>query len=269
MKAVRITAHADAVRVDPLPLPSVYRKGDVPAEFYRRQATGETPKAEQNLSRAAYLSTIIVPDGRFTKLASAPGALLTFVVCGELSLAAGTGQATNLISGDVFLVDADSSSRIVPNARGNCRLIQLGVAPDWPGPDATLQVPGTLTPRRGNEPSIKHLYQGKDDRTYFSEFPQLFPAPPNEWSAPRVTTGFRFMCWEDGFIDWHPEVINNLAIFLSGELELESGGGGGAIEVFHAGDVCLASDRTGEGHIDRTRGATHVALIVIETENLW
>jgi hypothetical protein len=77
------------------------------------------------------------------------------------------------------------------------------------------------------------------------------------------------MCWEDGFIDWHPEVVNNLAIFLSGELELESGGGGGAIEVFHAGDVCLAQDRTGEGHIDRTRGVTHVALIVVETENLW
>jgi hypothetical protein len=269
MKALRMTARADAIRVRPLPLSSVYRKGDVPAEFYRRQATGEAPKAEQNLSRAAFLRTIIVPDGRFTKFASAPGALLTIVVCGELSLATSAGRATNLTSGDVFLVDADSSSRIVPNARGHCRLIQLGVAADWPGPDAKLQDSGTLTPRRGNEPNIKHLYQGKDDRTYFSEYPQLFPAPPNEWSAPRVTAGFRFMCWEDGFIDWHPEVINNLAIFLSGELELESSGGSGAVEVFHAGDVCLATDRTGVGHIDRARGATHVALIVIETEDLW
>ena len=269
MKALRITAHADAIRVGPLPLPSLYRKGDIPAEFYRRQATGEAPKAQQNLSQAAFLRTIIVLDGKFTRLASAPGALLTFVVCGELSVATGTGQATNLVTGDVFLVDADSSSRIVPNARGNCRLIQLGVAADWPGADARLQDPGTLTLRRGNKPNIKHLYQGKDDRTYFSEFPQLFPAAPNEWSPPRATAGFRFMCWEDGFIDWHPEVINNLAIFLSGELELESGGGGGAIEVFRTGDVCLATDRTGEGHIDRARGATHVALIVIETENLW
>ncbi len=269
MKALRITAHADGIQVRPLPLPSAYRKGDVPAEFYRRQASGEAPKAELNLSPAAFLRTIIVPDGKFTKLASAPGALLTFVICGELSLATGAGQATNLISGDVFLVDADSASRIVPTARGNCRLVQLGAAADWPGPDAKPQSPGTLIPRRGNEPNIKHLYQGKDDRTYFSEFPELFPAPTNEWSAPRVTpAGFRFMCWEDGFIDWHPEVINNLAIFLSGELELESGGDR-AIETFRAGDVCLASDRTGEGHIDRTRGATHVALIVIETENLW
>jgi quercetin dioxygenase-like cupin family protein len=269
MKALQISAQSGATLARPLAFPAVYRKGDAPAEWFRRQASGQIPKAEQNLSAAAFVRTIVVRDGRFTSLASAPGALLTFVVSGELSFATGAGEATRLVPGDIFLVDADSASRVVPTARGDCRLIQLGVAADWPGPDAKLQDPGTLTPRRGEKPNIKRLYNGKDDRTYFSEFTELFPAPANEWSAPRATTGFRFMCWEDGFIDWHPEVINNLAIFLSGELELESGGAGGAIEVFHAGDVCLAEDRTGEGHIDRTRGVTHVALIVVETENLW
>jgi quercetin dioxygenase-like cupin family protein len=269
MKAVHISANAGGIHVRPLPLPAVYRKGDAPAEYFRRQASGEIPKAEQNLSPAAFVRTIIVRDGRFTGLASAPGALLTFVVSGELSLPSGAAQATQLVSGDVFLVDADIAPRIVLNARDSCRLIQVGVAPDWPGPEAKLQVPGTATPRKAAKPNIKRLYQGEDDRTYFSEFPELFAAPPNEWSAPCAATGFRFMCWEDGFIDWHPEVVNNLAIFLSGELELESGGGSGAVEVFHAGDVCLAQDRTGEGHIDRTRGVTHVALIVVETEHLW
>ena len=269
MKALRISARSDSIQVQPLPLPAIYRKGDAPAEYFRRQASGEIPKAAQNLSPAAFVRTIVLREGRFTGLASTPGALLTFVVSGELSFAARGAAATRLTSGDLFLVDADSAPRLSPSAGGNCRLIQLGVAADWPGPDATLQVPGTLTPRRRADANIKRLYQGADDRTYFSEFPELFPASPNEWSAPRAVSGFRFMCWEDGFIDWHPEVVNNLAIFLSGELELESGGGGGAIEVFHAGDVCLAQDRTGEGHIDRTRGVTHVGLIVVETENLW
>lgn len=293
MKALRISACAGGIHVRALPLPAVYRKGDIPAELFRRQASGEIPKAEQNLAAAAFMRTIIVPNGRFTGLASdagaelgaargavagpvsgavsggapgvASGGLLTFVVSGALSL---PGGATNLVPGDLFLVDAASASRVVPTARDNCQLIQISVAPDWPGPDAKLQVPGTLTPRPG-KPNIKRVYQGADERAYFSEFPELFPAPPGQWSAPRAAAGFRFMCWEDGFIDWHPEVINNLAIFLSGELELETGGGNGAIEVFHAGDVCLAQDRTGEGHIDRTRGVTHVALIVIETEHLW
>jgi uncharacterized cupin superfamily protein len=269
MKAVGISAHKDGIEIRPLPFPSLYRKGDVPAEFYRRQASGEAPKADLNLSPVAFVRTIIVPDGKFTKLASAPGALLTFVICGELSVTSSAGQTTNLVSGDFFLVDADSASRIVPTARGNCRLIQLGVAADWPGPDAKLQSAGTLTPRRGKEPNFTHLYQGKDDRSYMTRYPQLFPAPPNEWSVAHKPVGFRFMCWEDGFIDWHPEVINNLAIFLSGELELETAAGGRAIEIFNAGDVCLATDRTGEGHIDRARGAVHVALIVVDTEHLW
>ena len=269
MKALQLSARSNAINTQPLPLPAIYRKGDAPAEYFRRQASGEIPKAEQNLSPAAFVRSIVLRDGRFTGLASAPGALLTFIVSGELSFADGSAAATRFVSGDMFLVDADSAPRLAPIASGNCRLIQLGVAADWPGPDAKIQVPGTLTPRPGAEANIKRLYQGADDRTYFSEFPELFPAAPNEWSAPRAVAGFRFMCWEDGFIDWHPEVVNNLAIFLSGELELESGGGGGAIEVFHAGDVCLAQDRTGEGHIDRTRGVTHVALIVVETENLW
>jgi len=54
-------------------------------------------------------------------------------------------------------------------------------------------------------------------------------------------------------MDWHPCVTNQLAIALAGEMEMEVGGGGGAIEVFHAGDICLAEDRTGEGHMGVSR----------------
>ena len=56
---------------------------------------------------------------------------------------------------------------------------------------------------------------------------------------------------------------------LKVELEIETEGRGGGIEVFRAGDICLAEDRAGGGHIDRTRGATHVGLLVLETEDLW
>ena len=42
-----------------------------------------------------------------------------------------------------------------------------------------------------------------------------------------------------------------------------------AVETFLAGDVCLAEDRTGEGHSGRFRGVVHVVIMVIETEHLW
>ena len=47
------------------------------------------------------------------------------------------------------------------------------------------------------------------------------------------------------------------------------GGASGAKEVFRAGDICLTEDRTGEGHLNRIRGAMFVTNLVIETEDLW
>jgi hypothetical protein len=55
---------------------------------------------------------------------------------------------------------------------------------------------------------------------------------------------------------------------MTGKLELEVSGDGD-IEVFGPGDVCLAEDRTGEGHIDRMHGETRLALIVFEDDHLW
>jgi len=93
----------------------------------------------------------------------------------------------------------------------------------------------------------------------FPNFHSCSPAPPNEWSAPRHDR-LPLHVLEDGFIDWHPESSTTWAIFLSGELELESGGAGGAIEVFHAGDGSWQVTGPRRSY-DRTRGATHVALM--------
>jgi hypothetical protein len=273
MKAFEITTGA-AIR--PLPLPSIYRKGDVPAEFYRRQATGEAPRVVPDLKPARFVRTIVLKDGRFTGLKSAPGllpgllpgSLLTFVIAGTLTLTSGDGRTTSLSPGDLFLVDEASATDMGVSARENCKLIQVGVLPDWPGAEAKAQVPGTLTLREAGRVNIKRVYKGDDDLAYHRELPELFSAPPNEWSAPRPVAGLRFMCWETGCIDWHPEVVNNLALFLSGELELETSGDR-AVNVFHAGDVCLTTDRTGVGHIVRCRGITHIALIVMDTKDLW
>ena len=265
MKALQITGGTE---IAPLPFLSVYRKGDVPAEIFRRQATGEVPRVVPDLRPARFVRSILLEDGSFGGLASDGGALLTFVISGELTLTAAGGRTAKLAPGDLFLIDGGSASRIGVDASGTCRLVQVGVYPDWPGPDAKIQDRGTLTPREAGEVKIKRIYRGADDLAYYSEFPELFSAPPNEWSASRPVTGLRFMCWEDGVLDWHPEVVNNFAVFLSGELSIEASGDRIA-NAFHAGDVCLAQDRTGMGHLNRCRGVTHTALIVMEDKDLW
>jgi len=265
MKTYQIVGGPD---IKVLPLLSVYRKGDAPAEFYRKQATGETPRVVPDLRPGRFVRTILLEDGSFSGLASDSGSLLTFVISGTLTLTAGSGQTVTLSPGDLFLVDKIGASHISVHASDTCRLVQVGVNPDWPGPEATAQNAGTLTPRVDGKITIKRVIKGDDDLAYYREFPELFSGSPNEWSASRPVAGLRLMCWEDGFIDWHPEVVNNLAIFLSGELELEASGDR-VTNVFHAGDICLAQDRTGVGHIDRCRGVTHIALIVMDTEQLW
>ena len=266
MRAFEITA---GTTIRPLPLPSAYRTGDVPAEHYRRQATSEVPTVVPNLSPARFVRSIALEDGNFAGLKSGPDSLLTFVVAGALTLTTSGGRTTTLFPGDLFLVDELSAAHIGVSARDNCRLVQVGVEPVWPGPEAKVQGPGTLTRRDAGAVKIKRIYKGGgDDLAYCREFAELFSAPPNEWSAPRPVAGLRFMCWENGFIDWHPEVVNNLALFLSGELEVETSGDR-LVNVFHAGGVCLTEDRTGVGHIVRCRGVTHIAVVVMNTTDLW
>jgi mannose-6-phosphate isomerase-like protein (cupin superfamily) len=269
MKAFQIREReAGIVAIEPLPLPSIHRKGDSSAEYFRQQARGEVPKAEQNLSPASFLRTIRYDDGEVSNLATEPGSLLNILIAGRLTIDGG-GALLTLEPGDVLLAESAVLSRVRAAARDHCRLVQLGVAPNWPGPSAQLQPPGTHNPRRSSEPNLKRVLRDADDQAYLVDFPELFAAAANSWSAKRPVVGFRLLCWEDGNLDWHPEVINNFGIFLSGEMEIETGGHGGRIELFHAGDICTAEDRTGIGHIDRCRGMTHVVCVVLANEHLW
>lgn len=268
MKAVHVSAQSDGTySAGPLAFPSVYRTGVGDPEVYRLRARGMAPPPTHQLTPCGPLRTICLKDGPVDDFASQPGALLTFVVSGQLRLAL-SGGATGLESGDMLLVDDGGVPAAAFTASDGCRLIQLGVQPDWPGDDGKDQGPGTAVARKG-PPNIKRIYTGEDERSYFGEFADLFPAPAGEWAPAKIMEGFRFLSWEDGTLDWHPGVINQLGVFLSGEIEVEVGGGGGETQRFYAGDVCLCEDRTGEGHVDRVRGLSHVILLVIANEHLW
>jgi hypothetical protein len=270
MQAVRITADPNKTyRTAPLALPVQQRKGELSPDGYRRQASGAIPRANFNPNPGDAVRTIALSDGKFTGLASRAGTLLTFVVSGDVTVTGASGEPCRLQPGDVLLTDEKSSS-IPLEVRNQCRLIQIGVPAGWPGAGAEFQQPGTLISRPASRmPKLKRINKGEDDKAYFSEFSELFPETLNQWSAPHAITGFRMICWEDGYMDLHPCVTNQFAIALAGEMEMGVGGGGGAVEVFHAGDVCIAEDRTGEGHSGRFRGVVHVVIMVLETENLW
>ena len=227
------------------------------------------PKQSFGPQRADTLRTILLSDGKFKGLAGGPGALLTFVIAGEVSLVTGPAQSERLEPGDMFLTDEKTVPQITLDVRNHGRLLQFGVAPDWPDPNAEVQPPGTIKPRQGSVPKFRRVLNGDDDKAYFIEFPELFSSVPDQWSTPRPLTGFRMVYWEDGEMDFHPSVVNQFGIVSSGELQVDVAGRGGAREAFHAGDICLSEDRTGHGHIGRAVGGVHVTNLIIDTEHLW
>jgi len=271
VKAVRVTVDQDGtLNIAPLPLPAARRTGEASAERYRQQAKGQLPRGNSfNPVPSDFLRAIVLSDGKFQGLASQPGSLLSFVISGNVTLIAGPSQTCQLGPGDILLTDERSSPRAVLDVRNQGRLLQIGVATDWPGSDAEIQAPGTINPHKVPTPNVKRVYKGEDDKAYITEFPELFPNASNQWSTPRRIAGFRMLYWDEGWMDFHPCVINQIGIISAGELEVEVGGNGGAKEVFRAGDICLTEDRTGEGHLNRVRGGMFATNLVIETEDLW
>ena len=265
MKAYRVTTHGDACRIEALPLPSLHRGQQTDAEPYRLQAAGKLPMPQQNLDAGQRLRAIRLSGHHATELFGEPAATLSFVIAGDLTV---RGQdMVRLVPGDVLL--AEAGARPQWSASTGTALVRLDIAADWPGADAAMQDEGALMPRNGAEPKIKRIYEGADHRSYLADFPKLFSANDDVWSEPHPVLGFRFLRFPDGaFIDWHPEVVNNFAIFLSGEMEIEARGKT-PIERFRAGDILLAEDRKGEGHIDRMHGAIPLALIVMDDAALW
>jgi len=247
----------------PLRMPQV--AGTIDPEPFRIAAAGGAPLRDA-MAPCGPMRTLHLLPGQRAPLVAGDGPRLTFVLAGGVEVA-GAGQATALGPGDVFLIDGPAPAAACRPV-GECRLLQLTVEPGWPG-DKARPVAKVAHIARAGPPNFRRMYEGADGRSYFRSFAELFAAP-GAWSAEVPVAGLRFIGMAEGtFIDWHPEVTNNLAIVLSGALELETGGGAGEVQVFRPGDVCLAEDRTGEGHIDRARSAVQVAILTIEDRHLW
>lgn len=261
MKAIRVSASAGArYEVSSFGLPAVHRRGS-PCFLSRPRRPPESAQADG-------LRTIRLTGGRFG-LASQPGRLLTFVISGQLTIDPEPADPITLEAGDILLTEGGSADHLPASASRSCHLIQIGLPEGWPGEVAPLDVPGTIIPRNGEMPNVKRLFTGRDGKSHFTRFPELFASVPDRWSAPVPVGGFRILCWENGGLGWHPGNARQLAIFLSGETQVEVGGGGGAIEIFRAGDICLGMDCIGQGHSDRALGAAYSVLLTVQADHHW
>jgi quercetin dioxygenase-like cupin family protein len=101
---------------------------------------------------------------------------------------------------------------------------------------------------------ITRCYTGPDNESHFEEIePPFKSAGDMEATATEETSGIYFRRAPAGHVqDWHCAPRRQYIITLSGQVEIEIGDG--TKKRFGPGDVFLADDTTGRGHITRVVG---------------
>ncbi len=105
------------------------------------------------------------------------------------------------------------------------------------------------------------LYTGPDGKSHFGDASgYMKPGGTPDSEAFISVKGMTMRHWTgQTAIEWHPAPRRQFAIILSGEMEVEIGDG--SKRRFKAGDVLLAEDTTGQGHITRRFGDYRIAVV--------
>ncbi len=97
---------------------------------------------------------------------------------------------------------------------------------------------------------IIRIYTGEDQQSHFEELDiPLMAVAAGQESSLIPTAGLLFRENHVGVADFHPAPRRQFVVTISGVGELECGDG--TRRRFGAGDVLLADDLTGQGHITR------------------
>lgn len=110
---------------------------------------------------------------------------------------------------------------------------------------------------------VVRLYTGQDGESHFEEIEVKFePMGELETGALEAATGVAFRRAPAGHVqDWHPAPRRQYVITLAGQAEIEIGDG--TVRRFGPGEVMLAEDVTGRGHITRVVGTQPRVYVAI------
>ena len=111
--------------------------------------------------------------------------------------------------------------------------------------------------------SVVRIYTGDDGQSHFQEVELPFaPRTGSETTPSQPASGVAFMRYQPGLVqDWHTAPRRQYVVTLSGQVEIQVGDG--AVRRFGPGDVLLAEDLTGQGHLTRVVGdEPRTALLV-------
>jgi len=101
---------------------------------------------------------------------------------------------------------------------------------------------------------IVRLYTGADNESHFEDFDiEMHPQGFDQVSALQPAHGIQFRSAPPSHrSSYHPVPRRQYVITLSGQVEIETGDG--TVRRFGPGDVMLAEDTSGRGHLTRVVG---------------
>lgn len=117
--------------------------------------------------------------------------------------------------------------------------------------------------------TMTRLYSGSDGQTHAESLEvKLMPSrrlAGIDESELFKASGAQFLRFPAGhMVDWHTAAFRQYIVTLSGRGEVELGGGE-KIQV-NPGQIVLAEDLTGRGHITRSIGSEDLALLIVRFE---
>ncbi len=123
-----------------------------------------------------------------------------------------------------------------------------------------------LAAQRNMSITMTRLYTGPDGQTHADKTevklrPSTLRAGLDE-STPLKVSGAQFMRWPPGYVwDWHAPTQRQYVITVSGRGEVELAGGQKIL--LNPGQIVLAEDVTGKGHITRSIGTEDLVLLLV------
>ncbi len=107
---------------------------------------------------------------------------------------------------------------------------------------------------------LVRMYSGDDGQSHFEDLD--FDMWPDHWSMTLANANINFGRRDPGYFnDLHNESRRQYLIVLSGQMDLTVGDG--TTRVLKPGDILLAEDLTGEGHIVRNLGSKPFQCVTI------
>lgn len=111
--------------------------------------------------------------------------------------------------------------------------------------------------------SYTHLYTGTDGKSHFKDASISMKQSPitGRDTSELMPTTFALFMESTELQGYHVASRRQFLIFLDGEMDITVGDG--TIHHFKAGDIMLADDTTGQGHISRVVGNNPVKAVFV------